>query len=171
MHNRVFPKCFWIHKIYLSISKGLRPAISCVRDQDATRFPEFAEITEFHESSAPFRKNSTRNDKIASLLLKLQEGNVFTDVCPSIILSTERTRHGQWAGGTHFKNHFTSWCHHLVWTFLNFKYIYRPQGKVMFLHLSVILFTGGVRTREGCVCLLGRCLLEWMCVPARGYAH
>ena len=75
----------WFHWIqwpkYMPL-KGLEPATSCVRDQDATtvparymsgtvslnwaqfmlqwfiRFPEFNEITEFNESSAPFRKNS-----------------------------------------------------------------------------------------------------------------
>ena len=83
---RVFPKCFhWSEfsdKIFVITVKGLEPATSCVRDQDATTaparhmweigslnwaqfmiqwfisFPEFAEFTEFNESSAPFRKNS-----------------------------------------------------------------------------------------------------------------
>ena len=79
-------KCFhgirWIQlQKYLSL-KGLGPATSCVRDQDATtvsarhiwtprslnwtqfmlewftRFPEFAEFSEFNESSAPLREKS-----------------------------------------------------------------------------------------------------------------
>ena len=69
-----------VTKIFVITVKGLEPAISCVRDQDATteparqtweagslnsvpfmlqwfiRFPEFAEFTEFNESSAAFRK-------------------------------------------------------------------------------------------------------------------
>ena len=71
-----------VTKIFVITVKGLKPATSCVRDQNATtaparhmwetgslnwaqfmlqwfiRFPEFAEFTEFNESSAPFRKNS-----------------------------------------------------------------------------------------------------------------
>ena len=70
-------------KKYLLL-KGLEPATSCIRDQDATTAParhvwetgslnwaqfmlqwfiwfsEFTEITEFNESSAPFRKNSNK---------------------------------------------------------------------------------------------------------------
>ena len=38
--------------------------------------------TAFHESSAPFRKKFNSEDKITSLFLKLQEGNVLADVCP-----------------------------------------------------------------------------------------
>ena len=75
----VFQRIQW--QKYLSL-KGLEPATSCVRYKDTTtvparhmwetgplnwaqfmfqwfiRFPEFAEITEFSERSAPFRKNS-----------------------------------------------------------------------------------------------------------------
>ena len=67
-------------KIFVITVQGLEPAISCVRDQDATsvsarhiwetgslnwtqfmfqwfiRFPEFAEFAEFNETSAQFRK-------------------------------------------------------------------------------------------------------------------
>ena len=80
-HIGVFPKFMTL--------KGLEPATSCVRDQDATTAParhmwetgslnwaqfmlqwfiNFTEFTEFSKSSAPFRKNS----------------NVFTDVSLSI---------------------------------------------------------------------------------------
>ena len=85
-HCGVFPKCFqWIQwQKYLSL-KGLEPATSYVRDQDATtsqarhrsqtgflnwsqimlqwfiRFPEFAEFMDFSESFAPFRKNPIAN--------------------------------------------------------------------------------------------------------------
>ena len=81
--NRVFPKCFhWICWIFVITVKELEPATSCIRDQDVAtaparhmwktgslnwaqfmlqwfiRFLEFAQLSEFNESSVPFRKNS-----------------------------------------------------------------------------------------------------------------
>ena len=83
--NWVFPKCFhwirWIRwlKIFVITVKRFEPAISCVRDQDATttparhiqetgslnwsqymlqwfiRFPEFAEFS-FHSGKTPMRR-------------------------------------------------------------------------------------------------------------------
>ena len=68
-------------KIFVIRVKGLKPVTSCVRVQDATTAParhiwetvswnwahvEFAEITEFNESSAPFRKNSIESVKSPS---------------------------------------------------------------------------------------------------------
>ena len=83
--NWVFPKCFhWIRwfqplKMFVFAVKGFEPAISCVRDQDATttparhiqetgflnwpqsmlqwfiRFPEFAEFP-FHSGKTPMRR-------------------------------------------------------------------------------------------------------------------
>ena len=78
-----FPKCFSeSNKTFVITVKGLKPATSCVRNQDVTtmptrhtwetgslnwaqlmlqwfiRFSEFAEITEFNESSTAFSGNS-----------------------------------------------------------------------------------------------------------------
>ena len=62
-----------VTKIFAITVKGLEPAISCVRDQDATSkthvrerktqfmlqlFTRFPKFDEFNESFAPFRKNS-----------------------------------------------------------------------------------------------------------------
>ena len=93
-----------VHRIqwqnYLSL-KGFEPATSCIRDQDATtaparhmwktvslnwaqfmlqwfiKFPEFTEITEFNESSAPFRKNSLWRLSV-TLRTVLLLGTLFT---------------------------------------------------------------------------------------------
>ena len=100
-NNGGFPKCLqWIQRIQwqkcLSV-KGLVPATSCVRDQDATtvperhmwetgslnwpqfmfqwfiRLPDCVQFTEFNESSAPFRKNTIYPQK---------------DWCPTIFLKS-----------------------------------------------------------------------------------
>ena len=40
MNSGVFPKWFqWIQKIFVITVKGLEPATSCIRDQDATTAP------------------------------------------------------------------------------------------------------------------------------------
>ena len=89
-------------KKYLSFN-GLEPPTSCVRDQDARerhwlqfmlqwfiRFPEFAEITEFNESSAPFSKNSNVNSnlgfQIVDLLIRFLKSKPNDSELPTVFL-------------------------------------------------------------------------------------
>ena len=108
--------------------KGRKPATFCVRDQDDTtaparhmwetwsfnwdqlmlrwfiRFIEFAEITEFNESSAPFRKNSNVLWIVRLADRKLQKSNPMVSMLFTTSALTRRS-----CSPTNVNNSTKSW--------------------------------------------------------------